>query len=124
MPMRNRKVERHISTIAALVAIAVALLLPSMYLMVGYKSQHAILVTEAEMNAQLVTDLINTNPDWWEVQILRLETLLGRRPKDRHPEWREVYNLKGEMVAQTRDDLSEPLVSEFVDVKDSGRTVG
>src|SRR4051812_8839303 len=124
MPQRHKRMERHISTVAAIVACAVALLLPGIYLMVGYKSQHAILMTEAEMNAQLVTDLINTNPDLWEVQILRLETLLGRRPKDRHPEWRAVHNLKGEMVAEVRDAIDSPLISESVDVRDSGRTVG
>ena len=122
--MRNIRMERHISTVAAIVAVAVALLLPGIYLMVGYKSQHAILVTEAEINGQLVTDLVNANPDLWEVNILRLETLLGRRPKDRHPELRAVYNLKGEMVAEVRDELDSPLISEFIDIKDSGRTVG
>src|SRR5437867_11178261 len=122
--MRNSRMERHISTVAAIVACAVAVLLPGIYLMVGYKSQQAILVTEAEMNAQLVTDLINANPDLWEVQIHRLETLLARRPKDRHPELRAVYNLKGEMVAEIRDELDAPLIAEFSDIRDSGRTVG
>jgi len=113
-----------VTAIAAIVACAVALLLPGIYFTIAYQSQRAILDTEAQINAHLVTQIVNANPELWDVQKQRLENLLAMRPRDGHPELRTIYDLKGRMVAASRDRLNAPLILASADVHDAGTAVG
>jgi len=116
--------ERKLSWLAAIIACAVALLLPSIYFVSAYQSQQAVLATEAEINSHLVSQLINANPEFWELEKHRLETLLGRRPANRLPELRAIYNRTGEQVAEVRDALAPPLVRKHFPIFDAGTPVG
>lgn len=73
--------ERMLTLIALAVALSVALLLPGLTFYVGYQSQRSILITEVEINARLVSRLINDNPELWRVVVLRMEELLKKRPR-------------------------------------------
>jgi two-component system, sensor histidine kinase and response regulator len=116
--------DSKVTAIAAIVACAVALLLPGIYFTIAYQSQRAILDTEAQINAHLVTQIVNANPELWDVQKQRLEHLLAMRPRDGHPELRTIYDLNGRMVAASRDRLNPPLVLASSDVHDAGTAVG
>ena len=72
--------DRLLTLLAALVAGCVLLLLPGIAAFTGYQSTSSILDTEAEINARLVSQLVNVNPELWKVETLRLEELLRRRP--------------------------------------------
>ena len=116
--------ERQLSLIAALVAACVVVLLPGASFYVGYHSQRSILRTEAEINARLVTKLVNENPELWRVVVPRLEELLSKRPTDRTPEIRTLYDDQGARVAEVADALQEPLILETSPLHDAGRVVG
>src|SRR5262249_40139848 len=120
----HQTMERLLVRLAGVVAILVIVVLPSGYFTVNYKSQKAILRTEAEINARLVSQLVQTNPELWEFEQHRLEALLARRPGDRHPESRSVVNLQGRLVAISHDALAPPLFSQSAPVLDAGRVVG
>ena len=90
--------ERTLGWIATIVALAVALLLPGVYFVVAYQSQDAILKTEAEINSRLVTLVINSNPELWEFEKVRLEALLARRPSDGQNEARSIKNLPRQVL--------------------------
>src|SRR5437879_10335228 len=94
----HHAMSRLLVRLAGLVATLVTLVLPSGYFTLYYQSQKAILQTEAEINARLVSQIVQANPEMWEFEQLRLETLLARRPGDRHPESRSVVNLQGRLI--------------------------
>ena len=116
--------ERKLTTLAAIIGFIVATLLPGVFFVTEQRAQRAILETEAAINARLVSQLINLNPELWEVEVLRLESLIARRPHEGAPERRVVYNAKNERIAEVSAELSWPLISEQAVVHDAGRTVG
>ena len=105
-------------------AFAVGVLIPALFLFFGYQSQYAIITTETEINARLVSQLINSNPELWYVETQRLESLLGNRPRDRQLETRAVYDAAGRLVAEVRDPIKWPYLVRAEAVHDSGRAVG
>lgn len=116
--------ERLLTRIALAVALCVTLLLPGVTFYVGYYSQRSILVTEAEINARLVSRLINENPELWRMVVLRLEELLKRRPRDGTPEARRVFDDQGLLVAESVTPLDGPLMDAVMPVHDAGHPVG
>ena len=116
--------NRYLTVVVALMACCVAVLLPGVTGYIGYESQRAILHTEAEINARVVSALINDNPELWQFETVRLEELLRRRPGDRTREIRSVIDLHGRTVSETHDGLSGMLISEEAPVYDAGVPVG
>ena len=116
--------ERIITLIAAGTGLLIVLALPGAYYFIAKSHMDAILVTEAEINARLVTTLVNANPDLWRFQTDRLTMLLQRRPDDQTPETRRVIANEGGLVAASQDSLLWPVVTRRSDVMDSGRVVG
>ena len=120
----HKPMEQLIVSLAGTVAALVTLILPSGYFTVHYQSQKAILQTEAEINARLVSQLVQANPELCEFEQLRLETLLARRPGDRYAESRSVLNLQGRLITTSHDALAPPLFAHSAPVLDAGRVVG
>ena len=116
--------DRLLTLIAALVAACVMLLLPGVAAYVGYQSMSGMLDTEAEINARLVSQLVNVNPELWKVETLRLEDLLRRRPGDRAAESRAVLDLQGRVISEVRDPLASPLIETRRPVHDAGEVIG
>ena len=116
--------ERKLTIAAACIAAVIAIFMPAGYFAVGYQSEGMVLHTEAHINARLVSTIINANPQLWEYEEHRLENLLANRPDDGMREARTVRNLKGLVVAESRDALPWPLLEKNADVHDSGRKVG
>ncbi|MGE0825543.1 MAG: response regulator [Candidatus Binatia bacterium] len=117
--------EKTVTSIAIIVALIVALVIPAGYFAVVYSAQRASIKGEAEINGRLVTQLISANPELWEFEQERLEALLAHRPVDRYPEIRSVRNRRGELIAESRDkDIRVPLFSGRADLWDAGKAVG
>ena len=116
--------KRTLAIIAAVAACVIALLPPALLFVLGYQSQRSILITEAEINARLLTQLINANPELWQVETPRLEMLLGYRRLDRTKEARVIHDTKGQVVAAVRDSIEPPFVSHTVPIYDSGTPAG
>ena len=115
----------HLLTLfAALVSGCVMLLLPGIAAFAGFQSLNSILDTEAEINARLVSQLINVNPELWKVETLRLEDLLRRRPSDKTPENRSVLDLQDRVISELSDQLARPLIEKRWPVYDAGEVVG
>jgi signal transduction histidine kinase/DNA-binding response OmpR family regulator len=89
-----------------------------------YQQLSATLRTESEINSRLVNQIINSNPNLWQFEQLRLEELLGRRPSDGTPEARRVFGVSGALVAESADPLPAPVVSRRAPLQDSGRPAG
>jgi len=120
----KQKITRTTSWIAAVVATAVALILPLGYFAVSYQYLSGSLEAEAEINSRIVTDLINSNPEQWQFEQLRLEELLARRRQDKSNEMRRILDLQNRLVAESSSALQPPLLSRRFDLMDAGTTVG
>ena len=116
--------ERKLTYIAGLLAAVIALLLPLAYFSVAYQSELAVLHTETDITARLVSEVISSNPGVWQFAPHRLTTLLERRSRNRAPEVRAVFGPTGDLVNESRDAIQPPLLHERVDVFDAGRKVG
>ena len=115
--------ERTLGQVAAIVAVAVTIAGPTTYFALGYQYQSATLGTEAHINGEIVTQLVNNNPELWQFEHDRLFHLLDRRAVDRTPEVRRVTDPHGQEVIASRDALRSPLLSERAPVLDAGRQV-
>jgi PAS domain S-box-containing protein len=116
--------ERSLTLVAALVAAIIALVPPLGYFARSYQAEDAIIRTEAQINARLLTATINANPDLWQFQLPRLDALLAVRNPDGIPETRVLADADGEVISESRADLPRPLILAQVDVHDAARTVG
>ena len=116
--------ERKLSIIAGCIAAVIAVGMPMGYFAVGYQSEQAVLRAEADINARLVTGIINGNPQLWEYEQHRLEILLENRSRFSAKEVRTVLNSRGGVVAESGDPLHWPLLQRSTDIFDSGRKAG
>jgi two-component system, sensor histidine kinase and response regulator len=116
--------ERAITWIASLVAVAIMLLLPAGYFALHYLGVQSELRLETETNARAFTQLINAAPDMWQFQADRIEEILARRPSDGTPESRRVRNAQARVIAESNQLLDEPIVSASQPIFDAGREVG
>jgi signal transduction histidine kinase/CheY-like chemotaxis protein len=116
--------ERTITWIAGIAAALVAAAFPISHYLFGLASVDSTLRTEAEINARLITQIINANPELWQFEVMRLEEMLAKRPSDGTPETRRLYSLDGTPIAPSDDALPPPLRTHAAPVQDSGRAVG
>ena len=113
-----------LTLIAAVISTILAIALPVGYFAVGYQSKLVVIRAEADINASLVSDVIGENPLAWQFSQQRLGALLEVRGRGAGPEVRTIFNLDGELVAESRDAVQPPLLQEKVAVYDSGRVAG
>lgn len=117
-------IARTTTWIAALVAVAVALILPLGYFAISYQYLTGSLETEAEITSRIITEVINANPEQWHFEQLRLEELLARRMQNSHFETRRIFDLRNRLVAENVTALKTPLITRRFDLMDAGVTVG
>jgi PAS domain S-box-containing protein len=125
MARENRKnISRVAHWLAVSVVAILALLPPSVYFVIAWQSQSAAVETEAEINARLVTQLINANPEMWRYEKLRLEGLLIRRSDEVFAESRRILDMDGTVVMEHAERLEPPVITHSRWLYDSGVPVG
>lgn len=124
MRTRDKHPTAVVTWMTAIMAGLICLGLPLGYFGLSYSFLDSALQTEAEINARIVTGLINDNPAMWRFEELRLVELLKRRPGAWTPEARRIRVLDGTVVAENAEDLQPPLHTRRAELLDSGRTVG
>ncbi len=90
----------------------------------SFQNTVGTLEAEAEINADIFTHIISSNPDFWEFEGIRLTEYLIRRPKEGVAELRRLVNTKNEIVSESVDDLQTPLIMRSSEIMDSGISVG
>ncbi len=124
MQRADRKITVVVTWMAALMAGILALGLPLVYFGLSYSYHDSALQTEAEINADIVTRLINANPELWRYEVLRLGELIRKRPGKGTPEVRRIRSIDGDIIVESGGDLPRPVHSRRADLWDSGRKVG
>lgn len=123
--MDNRRKITSITTwIAGAIAIAMTILLPLGYFSISYQYLSGSLEAEAEIVSNIVAELINSNPDLWQFEKMRLEELLARRMRFNREETIRIFDSQNKLVAERDKHLKRPLMTRRFDLLDSGSTVG
>ncbi len=115
---------RIIGWLAGLIIAMVTLGIPLGYYVVSYQYMLGSIETEAEINANEVSGIINANPEFWEFEKVRLAEKLSHRPKAGYQEARRLMNAKDAVVAESADTITPPIVTRAHEVLDSGIIVG
>lgn len=124
-PREHRTLVRTITSIAALIALAVGLILPAGYVLRAYYLERTGLSAEAELYAARVTEIVNRNPDMWRYELERIADLVDRDLVETdHIEVRRVYDLGGKLIASSRRRVPPPVLAVHHDFYDSGQRVG
>jgi signal transduction histidine kinase/CheY-like chemotaxis protein len=126
--MRALDPERHslatlTTAIAAVVALVVALVPPTAYFWAAYEATRGALAAEAQINARLVAQIINQNPEHWRLEETHLDSLLTRRSNDKIPEVRRILDEREQVVAQSADAIGDVRTSYRAPIHDSGQVV-
>ncbi len=123
--MKDKKnITGIITWFVALLTGMVVIILPLGFFVFSYQNTLGNLETEAEINADIVTHIISSNPEFWEFEYIRLTEYLTDRPKKGYGELRRIVNTKNEIVAESVDNLRPPLIMRSAELMDSGMIVG
>lgn len=125
MTRRSEKgIERTITWLAAIVVFVVVIVIPLGYFSLSQQRIAGSLESEAEMNAQIISQIISADPDLWRFEQVRLEEYLALRPRKGHKETRRILAVNGAVVAESTDLLQRPVIARSVNLFDAGRLVG
>ncbi len=113
-----------IAWISWIIALVVTLSFPSIYFAISYQYQVAALEAEVEINALIVTRLINVNPSLWRYEEVRLADVLERQPERGVKELRRIVDKSGTVVFTGRETLDYPILTKSEQLFDAGNAVG
>ena len=120
----DRSSPRFIERFGGFLLVILAVALPVLYFVTGWKMESVHLRTETEIYARQVSSLINRNPDMWKYETIRLGGLLAKPPEDPHTESLLVLDLEGNIVTQRKERLAWPRMTRSHPLMDAGVIVG
>jgi PAS domain S-box-containing protein/putative nucleotidyltransferase with HDIG domain len=119
----KKRIFRTTNTLALILSVSVAVLLPLGYFVLSYQYQSAVLETEAEAGAYFVSQLINANPEFWRYSQHRLEETLSHHLSKKYGESRQIVDLDDKVIASITVPLQLPVMVRSHDLFDSGAAV-
>lgn len=119
-----KSTRRVYNWIGLTVSVLVAMILPIVYFAVSYSYLKSAIETEADVNASIISGVINANPDLWRYEKMRLEELLSQRSGTTQNETRRILDKNHALVAESAHKLTSPVISRSYDLQDAGVVVG
>ncbi len=116
--------SRLFTWLAFAVTLTCVIAVPLGFFYLSYQYIDGSLGNEAKINARIITEIINSNPEMWEYEQIRLTEFLSRQTDRGQAERRSILNAKGEVVTEITADLDQPVVEHSVNLLDSGVVVG
>lgn len=124
MKATGRYIPQLIERFGGLLLVILAVALPVVYFVNGWKMESEHLRTETEIYARQVSSLINRNPDMWKYETIRLGGLLSKPLDDPHTETLRILDLEGNLVTQRKERPAWPRMTRSHPLMDSGVIVG
>lgn len=112
---------RFIDWVATFFALSITLLLPAGYFVLSYQHLEGHLNVELHSKAQRVNLHINSQPDLWRFEELRLMTLLRGNGET---EFSQVLDLGGQVVSRFSEPPLAPALKLGVTLYDAGAPIG
>jgi diguanylate cyclase (GGDEF)-like protein len=121
---RDQALSRVITALAAIIALTFAVGVPAASFTFARANMAASMQAEAKIGAMTLSQLASQNPEMWRFEDVRIRGLLTLLGDASAPEWRRVLDVRGNLVAEQRPDLAEPLMTVAAPLYDSGAIVG
>ena len=124
--MQVKKTNQHkvIIWLTGIIITSVAITIPLGYFYISYNHLQGHLEAEAENTANIITQIISANPQYWEFEQVRLKEYLSHRPQLGYKEIRRLVNAKNKIVAESADAVTSPVLTSSFAVRDAGMVVG
>jgi signal transduction histidine kinase len=119
----KESIFRFIDWVATSFALALILLLPAGYYALSYPHLEGRLNLELHVKAQRVGLHINTQPELWRFEELRLISLL-RGEGDETAEFSQVLDLHGQVISRLSEPPPAPILKLSTTLYDAGAPVG
>lgn len=118
---------RLIRWVAVFTAAVIAIGPPLLYLHFGYLTAKGELTGEAQFKARQISQIINSNPQFWQFEDLRISALIGDEVTHTSHDLHRVVMTDGTVVAQHPEEVAEtawPKVTVSRHLTDYGSPVG
>ncbi len=110
------------NVLALALSLIVAIGVPAGYIVLVYEYQATVLKTEAASEAYEASQIISSNPDFWQFEQHRLSEFLSRRTPGQPYETRRIVNAENRIVAESvHEEVLPPLMTRTHDLYDSGK---
>ena len=124
MPRSDASVVHVGGRMAAVLAAVMALTLPSAYLSISYEYQAGLLQADADINAEILSELIVESPDTWQYQLAKIEDAISHRRVAWDPVRRRIVGPGDRLILETAAPAPGPLMVRSADLWDAGVVVG
>jgi PAS domain S-box-containing protein len=125
MPWKSKaSVTKIMGKLGAIAACAFAIAIPGMYCYISIteiKQTHTI---EAASLARSIAQIIQSRPDLWEYESIRLKELLSQPSIHGEEDEREIRTVAGKLIAKNDFKETLPIISVSAPLFDSGRLAG
>jgi diguanylate cyclase (GGDEF)-like protein len=122
--MLDPSLTRVVTALAAVIAVAVAVMLPSTYFLSTRAAWHAEVAAESKVASAVISQLINTNPELWAFENARIRGLLAMLGPLHETERRAVLFGRDQLVAEQGAGVPLLPMTAETPLYDSGHIVG
>ena len=112
------------SILGAVAACVFAIAIPSVYYAISISETGQTLTVEADFFAKSIEKIIQTRPDLWEFESVRLKELISQPSIHEKAHEMEIRNEAGKLVTKTDSIESRPIISVSAPFFDSGKLAG
>lgn len=107
-------------SVSALLAVG----LPAGYLGIRMAAMATSLQGKADVKAEVINQEIGASPDMWRFEEARMHELLVRLPVRLADEHARIVTSQGELVAESREVIDQPILTRSAPLFDAGLPVG
>lgn len=123
MKLREQSITNILSFLTIIISLIIAVSIPVTYFIVVYQYMDGTINAEIAFSARAVEEIVAKNPKSWQFEGIRLQEILGRRLDNHYRDNRRIRDLRGHVVAQTKETLAHPVATFSQPVYDSGKEV-
>src|SRR5215210_1069097 len=113
-----------VNALGLVVALAITLVVPTGYALLGYTAEAGRLAFEARLNASRVATYVFQHGAMWPYHRVRLAELIELTSYDEDAVRQRIYNAQGKLVLEEGPQLSTPVIMRSAPILATGQAVG
>jgi diguanylate cyclase (GGDEF)-like protein/PAS domain S-box-containing protein len=123
MISHSNSITRTLSVLAAIIGLITTITVPAGYFLIAYRYMAGSINAESEFSARAIEELVANNPNSWQFGEVRLQEILQRRLDDNSRDTWTIRGLQGQIIAQVKESLMDPVLTISQPIYDSGKKV-
>lgn len=124
MQISDQRLLAFVTWMAGAAALLVALITPLGYFNIEFRALSSETLTTAVIKGEMAGQVINSVPDMWKYQVLRLEEILAHHSHHMDAEHVVIVDRENNVVVQQGQPPSWPVLSRSVGLFESGTAIG